>query len=395
MGRRGSVPSTDGCDNENRSRKTLEEAMSATLTILSSLAVLQAPITPPAVDVVLRPHDPVLNVWVDSASSEVVIQAGPFDLPAKVAGATMDMPMGADATNEHDHSQHDRSPLMRVDWPVDGWMRGFSLKLTEEGGGEVPMELLHHFVAVNFERRQLVYPVVERLFAVGQETESVLLPSLIGVPVSKGNDLGFYAMWSNTLGRDLEVNLELRIPFLSEAQRPQFEVLPLYLDANNIIGGTSTFDLVPGVNRKGWEFTVPSAVTVLGVGGHLHDYGEWVRIEDAETDSVLVQLNTERDETGHVLSVERKELFEGAGLRFEPGKRYRIVGQYDNPTPDPILDGAMIHIMGIVVPDDPGAWPSVDPTSKYHEIDLAGLPPVELRPEDAGDVGQRSGGERR
>lgn len=368
--------------------------MSVALTILSSLALLQAPVTPPAVDAILRPHDPVLNVWVDSASNEVVIQAGPFDLPAKQAGATMDMPMDMGGASEHDHSEHERSPLMRVDWPVDGWMRGFSLKLTEEGGGEVPMEILHHFVAVHFDRRQLIYPVVERLFAVGQETESVLLPSLIGVPVPKGNDLGFYAMWSNTLGRDLEVNLELRIPFLPEDQRPQFEVLPLYLDANNIIGGTSSFDLVPGVSRKGWEFTVPSAVTVLGVGGHMHDYGEWVRIEDAETDSVLVQLNTERDEAGHVLSIERKELFEGAGLRFEPGMRYRIVGQYDNPTDDPILDGAMIHIMGIVVPDDADAWPSVDPTNKYHRIDLTGLPQDELRAEGSGTRPGESGGQR-
>lgn len=368
--------------------------MGATLTILSSLALLQAPITPTAVEAIVRPHDPVLNVWVDSTTNEVVIRAGPFDLPAKDAGATMEMPMGTDmgGAGEHDHSEHERSPLMRVDWPVDGWLRGFSLKLTDQEGEDIPLEILHHFVALNFERRQLIYPVVERLFAVGQETEAILLPSLIGVPMPKGTDMGFYAIWSNTLGRELEVTLELRIPFLPHDKRPQFEVLPLYLDVNNIIGGTSTFDLVPGVNRKGWEFTVSSGVTVLAVGGHMHDYGEWVRIEDAATDSVLVQLNTERDEAGHVLSVERKELLDGAGLRFEPGKRYRIVGQYDNPTDDSILDGAMIHIMGIVVPDDPSAWPAVDPTAKYHRMDLAGLPSDELWPEGTGSRAGASAG---
>ncbi|RMH12216.1 MAG: hypothetical protein D6701_13820 [Gemmatimonadetes bacterium] len=355
------------------------------LTLFAALAV-QAPPAPVVPLAVVPPaHDPVLTVTVDSTTNEVVVRAGPFELPApgggghQHEGGAMDMNAGGG----HDHSQHVRTPVMRIDWPVEGWMRGFSFTLTEPDGTKIPSEILHHFVAVNFERRQLVYPVVERLFAVGQETESLLLPPIIGVPLTKGNDLGFYAMWANTLGRDLEVNLELRIPFLPSDAPPRFEVLPLYLDVNNVIGETSTFDLLPGVSTHSWEFTVPTAVTVLAVGGHLHDYGSWVRLEDAETGEVLVQVNAERDEAGHVLGVERKELINGPGLRLEPGKRYRIVGAYDNPTDEAFPEGAMAHLMGIVVPDDPAAWPSIDPSNRWYQLDLAGLPEGEIRPEPA------------
>lgn len=261
--------------------------MSLALLTLVSVALSQAALPANTVSSLSVEDEPVLKVWVDEANHEVVIEAGPFHVPAKAPAAAA----GDHMASMHHHSEHERSPLMRVAWPVEGWLRGFSLTLRESDGSELPQELLHHFVAVNFSRRQLVYPVGERLFAVGQETTDVLLPPSIGVPIDRGAELGFYAMWSNTLGRDLDFHLETRIPFLSADRPPQMDVLPLYMDVNNVIGETSTFDLPPGESTRAWEFEVPGAGRVLMMGGHLHDYGRWVRLEDAETDEVLVQVN--------------------------------------------------------------------------------------------------------
>lgn len=351
--------------------------MGLALLTLVSVALSQAALPADTVSSLSVEDEPVLKVWVDEANHEVVIEAGPFHVPAKAPGASA----GDHMASMHHHSEHERSPLMRVAWPVEGWLRGFSLTLRESDGSELPLELLHHFVAVNFSRRQLVYPVVERLFAVGQETTDVLLPPSIGVPVDRGAELGFYAMWSNTLGRDLDLHLETRIPFLSADQRPQMDVLPLYMDVNNVIGETSTFDLPPGESTRAWEFEVPVAGRVLMMGGHLHDYGRWVRLEDAETDEVLVQVNGHLEDNGKLNGVERKILgFGDNALRLEPNHRYRVVGAYDNLTDETIPDGGMAHLMGIFVPDDFAAWPAADEESDIYKLDLSGLPQEVLRP---------------
>ncbi|MEE8146920.1 MAG: hypothetical protein V3T24_04900, partial [Longimicrobiales bacterium] len=266
--------------------------MALTVTVLVAAALVQAPLAAPAISNVRTVDDPSLEVTVDSVAQEVVIRGGPFHVPATAVQAE-DAPM-----NHHSHDAGDRSPIMKIEWPIEGWLRGFSLRLKERDGTALPSALVHHFVAVNFDRRQLVYPVMERLFAVGPETADVLLPPIVGIPLDPGQQLGFHAMWSNTLGRDLDAYVELRIPYLSSTQEPQFQVLPLYLDVNNVIGETSTFDLHPGVNEKTFEFMVETPGKILMVGGHLHDYGEWVRLEDVESGEVLVEVKGDLDEEG-------------------------------------------------------------------------------------------------
>lgn len=274
--------------------------------------------------------------------------------------------------------------IMRIGWPVEGWLRGFSLRLKEADGTELPAAIIHHFVALNYERRQLVYPVIERLFAVGQETSDVLLPPIVGIPLDQGQALGFYAMWSNTLGRDLTAYLELRVPYLSAMQKPRFEVLPLYLDVNNNIGGTSTFDLEPGVDEKAFEFEVETAGRIMMAGGHLHDFGEWVRLEDVETGEVLIEVRGALDEQGKTRGVERKIIgFGEDALRLEPGRRYRIVARYDYPGSETLKDGAMGHMMGIFVPDDLSDFPKLDRSADIYHLDFTNLPAGELHVDGA------------
>ena len=83
-----------------------------------------------------------------SARKELVITAGPFDLPNMP-------PMEDHAMMDHGAS-HD-TPIQRFDWPMDGWLRGFELELVDGQGKPVPRDVIHHMIMVNFSRRMLLY----------------------------------------------------------------------------------------------------------------------------------------------------------------------------------------------------------------------------------------------
>ena len=72
------------------------------------------------------PPEPKVTVAVDSSRKELVITAGPFDLPTCRRWrihAMMDLGMSHD------------TPIQRFEWPIDGWFRGFELELVDGQGG--------------------------------------------------------------------------------------------------------------------------------------------------------------------------------------------------------------------------------------------------------------------
>ena len=326
---------------------------------------------------------PAVRVEVDEERSEVRIVAGPFHVPA---GAPATETGGGHAHGGH-HAGHAemRTPLIPVRWPVDGGLQGMRLGIYDGEGRSLPRDVIHHLIGVNHGRRQLVYPVSERLFGFGTETPDVRIPDFLEIPLDRGDSLGFYAMWNNTSGADLHgVTLQLVLPFAG-GTRDREAVMPFYVDANNQIGGATTFDVPPGRSERSFEFTVPAAGGLLAAGGHLHDYGREVRIEDARTGEVLVRLESERDADGTVHAVEQKVFRRLFGLldarvELEAGRQYRLVGVYQNPTGDVILDGGMAHIVGLFAPRDPEAWPTIQANAPDYQRDASTLPrPLEAR----------------
>jgi hypothetical protein len=171
------------------------------------------------------------------------------------------------------------------------------------------------------------------------------------------------------------VQLELTMLWTPQNQNPQpVNALPIYMDVNLTVGGTNTFDVPPGRSSKAYEFTLPTGGRLLGVGGHMHDYGSRVRLEDAETGKVLTEVVAERTPDGKLIKVSRK-LFgvSGKGLRLKANHRYRVVGDYDNPTGELRVKGAMASMVGLFVPDDMKRWPGIDPRDPTYRRDIASL----------------------
>jgi hypothetical protein len=63
----------------------------------------------------------------------------------------------------------------------------------------------------------------------------------------------------------------------------------------------------------------------------------------------------------------------GEGLKLKAKHRYRVVGEYDNPTGEMRVKGAMAHMVGLFVPDDMKRWPAIDPRDPTYQRDLASL----------------------
>jgi hypothetical protein len=115
----------------------------------------------------------------------------------------------------------------------------------------------------------------------------------------------------------------------------------------------------------------------------MHDYGVGVRLEDVESGKVLTRVAAKRQPDGKLLGMQRR-LFgvSGAGLKLKANRRYRVVGEYDNPTGETLVKGAMAHMVGLFVPDDMAGWPAIDPTNADFQRDLASL---DVRGEGEGD----------
>ena len=314
------------------------------------------------------PPPPQVKISVDSSRHELTIVSGPFDLP--------NMPPMDDHAMMNLGMSHD-TPVQRFDWPVDGWFRGFRVDLTDAAGQPVPRHVMHHLIMVNFSRRQLLYSAAERLMGAGTETDGeVSVPKTIGVPMKPGMNLGMYVAWHNDTGKDLKgVYLNLTMMWTPKNQNPPpVNALQIYMDVNLTVGGSNTFDVPPGKSSKAYEFTLPVGGRLLGVGGHMHDYGTRVRLEDAETGKVLTQVVAELAPDGKVLKVSRK-LFgvSGEGLKLKANHPYRVVGEYDNPTGETRVKGAMAHMVGLFVPDDMKRWPAINPQDPTYQRDLASL----------------------
>lgn len=312
-------------------------------------------------------HDPTAQVRVDSAGKEVVVTLGPFLVRAMPPGMRHSDMMMMD-----DHN----TPVLHFAWPIKAHLRGFRIEAKDADGKLLDSKLIHHLIGINFDRRQLLYPAAERLFGAGAETEAALVPKSIGVPMVAGSELGVYLAWNNTTGKDIDcVTITIHLPYSPENLNPRpIDALPFYADVNLTVGGLDAFDIPVGRSEKSYDFTVPVGGRLLAFGGHLHDYGVLVRLEDLSSGKMIAQVEAKRTNDGQVTSISRSlPGVSGKGIQLKEGVRYRVVGVYDNPTGKVIPEGAMAHMVGLFAPDDFARWPKLDRQDKGVIADLADL----------------------
>jgi hypothetical protein len=311
-----------------------------------------------------------LVVTVDSARHTVTLIGGSYDI-APAMNEMPGMPMGM--------MQMQGSSLLRFTWPVTGFLRGVRLRIVDDAGKPLSRKLVHHINVVNFGRRQLFYPIPERIIAMGEETEDIRIPATIGIPVTAQTPMAALVMWHNhspnvIKGASFEMTIEYSPTNL--VPRP-VSVLPVYLDVMNPVGRDVDFDLPAGQSKYTKDFKLPLSGRIIGVGGHAHDFATGLMLQDV-TDpgkpKPVVNLAIKLSPKGYIEAVARQlPGVTGDGIKLQDSHTYRLVGSYNNPTGNAIEKGAMLHMALLYVPDHPDQWPKLDSSNADWIKDVARL----------------------
>lgn len=278
-----------------------------------------------------------LTVEDDGEARALAVRVGPLELPAR-----------------SDHLAVPQPADLHLSIPIDGWVVAYRPRLTDADGQGIPGRLLHHVAFWNTGRSDLLCPEKEEhVFGAGGEmNEWVPLPG-VGYRVGRGDRIRVSTMFHNPTAQDhpeayLEVAVEYRRA--SDAEAPLRNIYPVWFDVQEC--GRSDYDLQPGTNVSSGQFTVPYSGRLLGVGGHLHDYGRELVLENLTRGEEIARLAAELDDRGRLLSMPVVPFLDRGGYRLEAGEVVRVTARYENPTGRRLADGAMGIVVGYFLPDD-------------------------------------------
>jgi hypothetical protein len=300
-----------------------------------------------------------LDAKVDEAAHTITLRVGPLTLPANTGHMNMPQP-----------------PDMVWDVPMDGWLLAYHPRLVDAGGNAVPGTPLHHTAFWNENRADFLCPnKEEHIFGAGSEmTDWAEVPGY-GYHVQKDDKIRIETMVYNPTATSYDkVYLEVQIPFV-DANWPSVgkmvrNVYPAWMDVKSC--GDSSYDLPAGKSEKSGTVTVKYDGVLLGVGGHLHDYGREVVLQDLSRRETVATLDAEVGDQGQLVSMPTKLFLAEGGYKFGAGDVLKISATYENPTGKLLHDGAMGIAVGYFVPVDDKVMAALRRKTKPNH-DMAGM----------------------
>ena len=304
-----------------------------------------------------------LDAKSDQTSHVITLRVGPMNLPANTSHMKMPQP-----------------PDLVWTIPMTGWLLAYHPKLVDAAGNSVPGVVLHHVAFWNENRSDFLCPnKEEHIFGAGGElTDWAQIPGF-GYRVEKSDEIRVETMIHNPTATAYEkVFLEISIPFLDDATpAPVKNFYPAWMDVASC--GNSGYDLPPGPSKKVGSVPVKYSGILLGVGGHMHDYGQQltlevagvarseVKVPEAESSRTEFALANKQvavlpanvDDQGHLLNIPVVTFFQTGGYPIASGNKFTVTATYNNPTGKLLRDGAMGIVVGYFVPQDPTALHSL------------------------------------
>lgn len=278
-----------------------------------------------------------LDTKVDTSAHIVTLRVGPMNLPA--------------------NASHMRTPqppdlIWRVSF--DGWLRAYHPKLMGADGNAVPGTLLHHTAFWNQNRADFLCPNKdEHIFGAGSEmTDWAEVPGY-GYRVQRDDQIRIETMVYNPTPTSYDkVYLQVTIPYqdANSDAVPLKNAYPAWMDVKSC--GDSSYDVPPGKSDRAGVVTVKYDGVLLGVGGHLHDYGQKVVLQDVSRKETVATLEAKLDAKGHLESVPLKLFLDQGGYKFAAGDVLKISATYNNPTGKLLREGAMGIAVGYFVSND-------------------------------------------
>ncbi|MGH9780659.1 MAG: hypothetical protein ACRD33_02465 [Candidatus Acidiferrales bacterium] len=322
-----------------------------------------------------------LTVSNNAAAGELTLRVGPVSLPPHT-----------------DHVTAAQPPVFFYTIPFDGWLTAFHPRLTNARGRPLPSKLLHHAAFYNTERADFLCSTKEEhIFGAGGEMNDWPAVPGFGYPVKKGDRIRIIIMFANPTAKNYpDASFEVRIGyqtaqaaantaqntaaraksntranerlneqssavenFSSNAPAPAVtpalkDVYPAWFDVMGC--GNSGYDIPPGQSTKTAPFSLRFSGRLLGVGGHLHDYGEWLVLKNVTTNETLTTLAPNLDASSRVVSMPVALFADRGGFAIHRGDVLTVTDAYNNPTGKSLPDAAMGIVVGYFFPDDPSAF---------------------------------------
>lgn len=276
-----------------------------------------------------------LEVKDDVAAQTLTVRVGPINLPA-----------------HSDHHALAQPPDLFLIIPVDGWLTAYHPRMIDDAGHPVPKHVLHHVAFWNTVRSDFLCPnKPEHIFGAGGEMNDWSALPGYGYRVRKGDRIRISTMVHNPSDTSfpkayLEVNVEYRR--LSQNGPKLNNVYPAWFDVQRC--GSSGYDLTPGKSTKTGDFNVAYTGTLLGVGGHLHDYGRQLVLENETRKEQIAVLDANLDGQGRVLSIPIANFLDRGGYTLNRGEVVKVTATYDNTTGKELPEGAMGIVVGYFLP---------------------------------------------
>ena len=307
---------------------------------------------------------PSAAVLVDSDAHRLVIELPAVDVPAAHGGDEAMVGL----------------PLCQVLFPVDASLHSAHVELLDDGGHALPHTMLHHFNLSDPDHRELFLPIGMHLLAASRETPPITVPRLLfGLPLQRGQRLIAGAMLANASAVAYHhVHVRLVLHYVPGGLPwPLYRTYPWSIDVQYPLGrpptGSKAFDLARGHTERFWEGSPAIPGSILGLGGHLHDYGVSLELRDMTTGDVLWRGTPKTDGAGRVITfpLARFYSWRRLGIHVIPAHTYRLTAVYENPTGKAIRDGGMGAVAGLFVPDRGATWPAVDTANTLYQQDQA------------------------
>ncbi len=278
-----------------------------------------------------------LEEKIDAATHTITLREGPMQLPA--------------------HTSHQKMPQPAdLMWTIgiNGWLLSYHPRLVDGAGNAVPGQVLHHTAFWNVNRADFLCPnKEEHIFGAGSEMNEWMPVPGYGYRVGKGEQMRIETMMYNPTDTSYkDVWLEVQIPYQeADAPGPALKsVYPAWMDVMEC--RDSGYDLAAGHSVTKGTVPVKYSGVLLGVGGHMHDYGKQLVLENTTRKEAMATLEAKDDAQGHNAGTGVVLFVDRGGYRLGKSDVLGISATYDNPTGKTLPDGAMGIVVGYFVPDD-------------------------------------------
>jgi hypothetical protein len=273
-----------------------------------------------------------LALTTDPAKHEMVAKLGPLALPAHTDHMAMAQP---------------RAQFIEI--PFDGWITAYHPALVDEAGNVLPGQMLHHVAFWNTERSDfLCSNKEEHIFGAGGEMNDWPALPGFGYRVRKGDRIRVTTMFHNPTQTSYErAWLVVRMEYQPKSAELK-SVYPAWFDVQKC--GDSNFAVpASGITRQA-DIPVNFSGRLLGVGGHMHDYGEQLVLSDETQQQPIASLQATLDEQGHLRSMPVAVFLDRGGFPLKKGDAVRVEARYGKPR----LSHAegMAIVVGYFLPDN-------------------------------------------